>query len=282
MKAFRTIFAGLFLVITATFLMTSCNNPGKQDKKANQGAADTIKKEVNLSPENRNLLYQFPTPFEVTLMLQKAKAGFIFNLTNSPSNVAKYSTEKTKALNLGIYSADLAYSATYNRTDESNKFLECTGKLANELGIAGIYDQSFFGKVKKYNNNKDSLINMVSRIFSLTNDFLSKNNRNQIAVLVATGGFVEGLYLTAFLNQSAVDNKSISTIIFKQKDNLDKLVTILTAYNMDSDLKPIGDEVSKLKAIYTNYGLAPDKKLPLQQAGEIADLAESVRLTLVK
>jgi hypothetical protein len=123
---------------------------------------------------------------------------------------------------------------------------------------------------------------MVSRVFNITNDFLSKNNRNQIAVLVATGGFVEGLYLAAFLNQSAADNKSISTVIFKQKENLDKLVTILTAYNMDSDMKPIGDEVSKLKAIYTNYGLAADKKLPQQQAGEIADLAESVRLTLVK
>ena len=262
--------------------MTSCNNPAKQEKAANQATTDTVKKDVNLSPENRNLLYQFPTPFEVTLMLQRAKAGYIFNLTNPPSNVAKYSTEKAKALNLGIYSADLAYSATYNRSDESNKFLECTGKLANELGIAGIYDQSLFDKVKKYNNNKDSLIHMVSRVFNITNDFLSKNNRNQIAVLVATGGFVEGLYLAAFLNQSAADNKSISTVIFKQKENLDKLVTILTAYNMDSDMKPIGDEVSKLKAIYTNYGLAADKKLPQQQAGEIADLAESVRLTLVK
>jgi hypothetical protein len=282
MKAFRTIFTGLFLLITATLLMTSCNNPAKQEKAANQATTDTVKKDVNLSPENRNLLYQFPTPFEVTLMLQRAKAGYIFNLTNPPSNVAKYSTEKAKALNLGIYSADLAYSATYNRSDESNKFLECTGKLANELGIAGIYDQSLFDKVKKYNNNKDSLIHMVSRVFNITNDFLSKNNRNQIAVLVATGGFVEGLYLAAFLNQSAADNKSISTVIFKQKENLDKLVTILTAYNMDSDMKPIGDEVSKLKAIYTNYGLAADKKLPQQQAGEIADLAESVRLTLVK
>jgi len=282
MKAFRTIFTGLFLLITATLLMTSCNNPAKQEKAANQATTDMVKKDVNLSPENRNLLYQFPTPFEVTLMLQRAKAGYIFNLTNPPSNVAKYSTEKAKALNLGIYSADLAYSATYNRSDESNKFLECTGKLANELGIAGIYDQSLFDKVKKYNNNKDSLIHMVSRVFSITNDFLSKNNRNQIAVLVATGGFVEGLYLTAFLNQSAADNKSISTVIFKQKENLDKLVTILTAYNMDSDMKSIGDAVSKLKAIYTNYGLAADKKLPQQQAGEIADLAESVRLTLVK
>lgn len=282
MKAFRTICTGLLLALTATLTITSCNNTASNDQQANQAAADTIKKDVNLSPENKNLLYQFPTPFEVTMMLQRAKAGFIFNITNPPANVTKYNTEKAKALNLGVYSADLAYAATYNYVDETNKFIACTGKLANDLGIAGVYDPGLVDRVKKFNNNKDSLVNMVSRIFNSTNDFLSKNNRNQIAVLVATGTFVEALYLATSLNQVAADNKSISTVIFKQKENLDKLVTLLTAYNMDSELKPLGDEVSKLKAIYTNYGLEADKKLPQQKAAEIGDLAASVREFLIK
>jgi len=282
MKAYRTIFAGLFTALLVILAMTSCNNAANRDEQANQAAADTIKKDVNLSPENKNLLYQFPTPFEVTMMLQRAKAGYIFKITNSPANVTKYSTEKAKALNLGIYSADLAYSATYNFVDETNKFMACTGKLANDLGIAGVYDPGLIDRVKKFNNNKDSLVNMVTRIFNQTNDFLSKNNRNEIAVLVATGTFVEGLYLAASLNQVAVNNTPISTVIFRQKDNLDKLITLLTAYNMDSELKPVGDEVSKLKAIYTNYGLEADKKLPQQKAAEIGDLTESVRDSFIK
>jgi len=282
MKASRTIISGLFLALSVTFTMTSCNNAAKEDKGANAAAADTITKDVTLSPEHKNMLYQFPTPFEVTMMLQRAKAGYIFRITNPPSNITKYSTEKTKALNLGIYSADLAYSATYNYVDETNKFIACTGKLANDLGIAGVYDPGLVDKVKRFNNNKDSLVIMVTKIFNSTNDFLSKNNRNQIAVLVATGAFVEALYLTASLNQVASDNKTISTVIYRQKDNLDKLITILTAYNMDSDVKPIGDEVSRLKAIYTNYGLEPDKKLPQVKASEIGDLTQSVRDSFIK
>ncbi|MEI7490329.1 MAG: hypothetical protein WCK92_02955 [Bacteroidota bacterium] len=282
MKAFRKILASLFVALTVISSMTSCNNGANKDAQANQTAADTIKKVVNLSPENKNLLYQFPTPFEVTMMLQRAKAGYIFKITNPPANLTKYSTEKAKALNLGIYSADLAYSATYNFVDETNKFIACTGKLANDLGIAGVYDPGLVDKVKKFNNNKDSLVNMVTKIFNKTNDFLSRNNRNEIAVLVATGTFVEALYLAASLNQVASDNKPISTVIFRQKDNLDKLITLLTAYNMDSDLKPIGDEVSKLKAIYTNYGLEADKKLPQQKAAEIGDLTQSVRDSFIK
>jgi hypothetical protein len=283
MKAFSTKIPGALLVsLILLTVLTGCNNPSSQDKQANTAAADTIKKEVALSPESQSLLYQFPTPFEVTTLLEKAKAGFIFDITNNPSNVTRYSTEKSKALNLGIYSADLSYSATYNRTDETNKFLAATNKLADELGIAGVYDNTLIEKVKKFANKKDSLVAVINKVFGMTNDFLSKNNRNQIAVLIATGAFTEGLYLAASLNEVAKDNTKITEIIAKQKENFDKLLTILQAYNNDSNMKPIADEVAKLQTIWTTYGIEPGKKLPQQKAAGISDLTESVRLSFVK
>ncbi len=282
MKAIKKSFSGIaLLAIFLTIALAGCNN-ASTDQQANQAAADTIKKEITLSPESQNLLYQFPTPFEVTMMLEKAKAGFIFDITNSPDNIGKYVTEKSKAINLGVYSADLSYSATYNRIDETNKFLACTAKLADELGIAGVYDQSMLERVKKYSNNKDSLVGIISKVFSTTNDFLSKNNRNQIAVLIAAGGFVEGLYLAATLSEVAKDNKLIVSVIVKQKDNLDKLATILEAYKMDETMAPVYEQVNKLKPVFTDYGMEAGKKLPAQKAAEVSDLAESVRIALTK
>jgi len=282
MKANRknhSIFAAVVLIFT--IVLAGCNSPS-DNKNANQQVADTIKKELSLSPEAKNLLYQFPTPFEVTMMLEKAKAGFIFDITNPPANIGKYVTEKSKALNLGIYSADLSYSATYNRIDETNKFLGCTSRLADELGIAGVYDKSLPEKVKKYNNNKDSLVRLISNVFTATNAFLSGNDRNEVAVLIVCGAFAEGIYLTTSLNEFAKDNKLISTIIYKQKENLDKLLTILEAYQMDENMKEVGLTIAKLKPIFTDYGLEPDKKLPMQKAADIADLAESVRISFIK
>jgi hypothetical protein len=282
MKAIKKSFSGIaLLAIFLTIALAGCNN-ASTDQQANQAAADTIKKEITLSPESQNLLYQFPTPFEVTMMLEKAKAGFIFDITNSPDNIGKYVTEKSKAINLGVYSADLSYSATYNRIDETNKFLACTAKLADELGIAGVYDQSMLERVKKYSNNKDSLVGIISKVFSTTNDFLSKNNRNQIAVLIAAGGFVEGLYLAATLCEVAKDNKLIVSVIVKQKDNLDKLATILEAYKMDETMAPVYEQVNKLKPVFTDYGMEAGKKLPALKAAEVSDLAESVRIALTK
>ncbi len=268
-----------FLLVIA---LSGCNNAANQDQQANEATADTIQKEVTLSPESQSLLYQFPTPFEVTTMLEKAKAGFIFDITNSPANAGMYSTEKAKALNLGIYSADLSYSATYNRTDETNKFLAATNKLADELGIAGVYDNTLMEKVKKFNNKKDSLVATINKVFGMTNDFLSKNNRNQIAVLIAAGAFTEGIYLAASLNEVAKDNTKISEVILMQKANYEKLLTILQAYNADANMKPVADEIAKLQPIWTSYGLEGGKKLPQQKALEISDLAESVRNVFVK
>lgn len=278
-KKNHSIFAAVVLIFT--IVLAGCNSPS-DNKDANQQVADTIKKELSLSPEAKNLLYQFPTPFEVTMMLEKAKAGFIFDITNPPANIGKYVTEKSKALNLGIYSADLSYSATYNRIDETNKFLGCTSRLADELGIAGVYDKSLPEKVKKYNNNKDSLVRLISNVFTATNAFLSGNDRNEVAVLIVCGAFAEGMYLTTSLNEFAKDNKLISTIIYKQKENLDKLLTILEAYQMDENMKEVGLTIAKLKPIFTDYSLEPDKKLPMQKAADIADLAESVRISFIK
>jgi hypothetical protein len=207
---------GISLLIATTLLVSgSCHNEGNGEASENAQSSGIIKSEVILPPEARNMLNSFPTPFELTAMLQDARAGYIFNITNPPSNVTRYFTEKTKSLNLGIYSADLAYSATYNKADETEKFLYCTEKLCKDLGIAGVYDRSLFDQVNVHRNNRDSIIAMVSKAFLMTNDFLSKNNRSQVAVLVATGAFIEGIYLAATLSQVAVDNKAITAVIFK-------------------------------------------------------------------
>ncbi|MFH1161115.1 MAG: hypothetical protein V1733_09230 [bacterium] len=262
-------------------LLSGCGG-GTRDQKANEETADSISQEFTLSPEARNLLYEFPTPFEVTTLLEQAKAGYIFDITNSVSNVGKYITEKSKAISLGVYSADLAYSATYNYIDETNKFLGCTSKLADELGIAGVYQPDLIEKVKKFNHNKDSLVALVSKVFLMTNDFLSKNNRNQVAVYIASGAFVEGLYLASSLNIVAKDNTLISGIIYKQQPNFDRLLSILNLYQQDVTIKSVYDEVLKLKPVFTDFGLETGKKIPQDKANKINDVVESVRNTFIR
>jgi hypothetical protein len=283
MKASTKIQSGVSLfAILLVLAFSGCNFTSNKSKQASPAVPGAAAKEITLSAESQALLNKFPTPFELTLMLEKAQAGFIFSITNPPENANKYSTEKSKALNLGAYSADLSYSATFKSMDETNKFLACTNKLADELGIAGIYNPSMVEKINHFSNNKDSLISLINKVFSETNDFLSKNNRNQIAVLIATGGFTEGVFIASSLAEFAKDNSKIIAVIASQKENYNKLTAILDGYKDDQVMKPVADEIAKLKPIWENYNIASGEKISQQSTKEITVLAEKVRAAFVQ
>ena len=90
------------------------------------------------------------------------------------------------------------------------------------------------------------------------------------------------MYLAASLGEVAKDNTKIMAVIASQKDNHQKLLTILEAYVTDASLKPVTDEIAKLKPIWTDYGIETGKKVPQQKAAAISELTESVRLNFVK
>jgi len=282
MKVIPLMRCCLPLVLTFVLILQACHQTGNNDSVTAESDQDIIKKEVILSPETQDLLNRFPTPFEVTKMLQEAKAPYLFSFTNPPDNVNRYFTEKTKALNLGIYSTDLAYSSTYQRNDLAEKFLYCTGKLAGDLGIGSVYDKRLLEKAKNYHGSRDSLVVLMEQFFVNTNDFLRRNNRTQVAVLVAAGAFVEGLYIASSLCRLTQDNSRIASTIYSQKESLDKLSRILAEYGTDSTIQPVADEFAKLKTVFTSYGLGSGKTIPSRNVEGIVNLVQAVRSSVIR
>lgn len=274
--SFIGVVAAILFGLTAIWRCGS----GGEVPKSGAAQADTLYPEATLSEGIKNEIYTLPTPFEVARMLEQAKAGYIFDITNSPDNLGRYITEKSKALNLGVYSSDLAYSTTYNKHDQAALFLNCTRVLSDELGISGVYESNLMEKLKQIGNNKDSLVVLVNRVFLHTSAFLSNQDRHFLAVLIATGAFVEGLYLAAELNVVAKDNTLISNGIIKQKDNLSRLLVILDAFQSCEKMKEIAGIVATLRAVYSAYGLEPDRPLDHQKAIELSKLVEQVRREL--
>ena len=71
-------------------------------------------------------------------------------------------------------------------------------------------------------------------------------------------------------------------VVAAQKDNYSKIQSILQAYAADEKMKPVADEIAKLKPIWENYGIESGKKIEQQKVAEVSNLAESVRLVFVK
>ena len=168
-------------------LVVGCGNSKKSKDSTNQAAekADKINEIVQ-----KEFKYPIPTAFQVTQLLQDAGAAYVLAVTNPVENVDKYETQRSKALNLGIYGADLSYASTYNKKDESRKLLQASKDLIDGLEVSNVFTQSMADRIEVNIENKDSLIAIITQSFYDTHDQLNKNGQDKIALLVVAGSWI--------------------------------------------------------------------------------------------
>jgi hypothetical protein len=206
--------------------------------------------------------YPIPTSFEVVKLLNSAGASYILSISNPVENVDKYIPAKSKALNLGIYGADLSYASTYQMKQETMNYLKVSKKLIDELQITSAFNVEFAQRVEKNIDNKDSLIHIISDSFYDTYEFLVNNGKDNTSLFVMTGSWIEGLYITTQMAVISKDNNDILKIIANQKEPLAKLMELLQPYSADKDISEIIAALKPLSDIFSTIGV--DKITPEQ------------------
>ncbi|MBA3971961.1 MAG: hypothetical protein H0X46_07415, partial [Bacteroidetes bacterium] len=181
--------------------------------------------------------------------LQRAGATYDKIVLSSNDNVSKYTSTTSKALNLGVYGADLSYSAVFNQSQEVMSYLASSKKLAEELGITSSFSASMMERVEKNSGNKDSLLQIISELFLSSNEALKENDQSNISVLVLAGGFVEGLYVGTQVAKTVKDNKAIYSRIGEFRGSLNNLIMLVSTVN-GSDGYDILADLKSIKAIY--------------------------------
>ena len=201
----------------------------------------------------REFVYPLPTAFEVTEMLNRIEAAYIQGICNDPQNIDQYLTESQKALNLGVYSADMSYASTYNQHQSVVDFMNVSRKLIDGLDMTAAIDPELPEKVERFENNKDELIKLISESFYDSYDYLNKNDRGPISMLVVAGSWIEGLYITTHIADDTFNNKEMVKIVMSQKEPLTKLMELLGRYahvdyieSLQAELQPIFDIYSQV------------------------------------
>lgn len=267
----------LFLLAVAfAFNITGCK---PVDKKNSEG--QTVKPLLKKAIENevKDVVYPLPTTFELTSMLNRIGADYILGLSNSPENADKYFTEKARALNLGVYSADLTYASTYQRKQETMLFLKASKKLIDNLEITSAYNETLVQEVEKNLDNKDQMVKLVTNSFYDTYEFLNKNAKGNLSLLVVSGSFIEGLYVATHISENTYSNNEIVQVIFDQKESLEKLLTILEPEIEDANIASLYNELSGLKA---SYDKIVDGSMTEEQLDEITASVAKLRESIVQ
>jgi hypothetical protein len=194
----------------------------------------------------QNVFNSLPDRKVVLKLIDEHKIEYNPDLLNNPKSVNKYATEFAKAVNLGIYGSDLSISSSFDQTQESMVFLRCVNVLAQFVGVSGAFDQRLFERVEANNNNKDSVVEIVTEAFRKVDEILKYNNRPATSAIILSGCWMEGLYVSCNI-ASTVDQEDIIKTIIEQKESLHHLIVMLESVKLDADGTYVLTELRKLQ-----------------------------------
>ncbi|MDG5799475.1 hypothetical protein QA597_03770 [Marinilabiliaceae bacterium ANBcel2] len=265
------------LILVSALLIVSCNFGGSSRDRSQQQSAETLDRE-RVEQDVREFVYPLPTTFEVTEMLNRIGAAYILTLSNPPSNVDRYLTEKSKAINLGIYSADLSYASTYNQKQETIDYMEVSKTLIDALNISGAVSADIIEQVEEKQDDKDELIKLITNTFYDTYEHLNQNNRGEISMLVLAGSWVEALYIATHISEDTFNNKEMVKIVMDQKSSLNKLMELMSVFK---DNRAVSEVIDQLTPIHNIYNSIDDGSITERQMNAIIKEINEVRTQMV-
>jgi hypothetical protein len=244
-----------FYTIVLSLVLIACGG----NKKPDLAEVDNTlaKEEISLpeiSSENiESILASIPNPLELAVHVQESGIEYNAKYLNSPDNFSNYNTSNSKALNLGVYGADLGYTNLYNQIQDGLGYLNVVGKLSDDLNIGQFLDFKTLRRLTDNNSNLDSLLLISNQNFiNINNHFVDQNNAS-LSTLLLTGGWLEALHITNQVALVQMDNKNLRERIGEQKIVLDNIVLLLTVYSEhDKQIADLLEEMKKLEKAYIN------------------------------
>ncbi len=232
--------------------LASCSSPtpSKKDILASLDSINHVNDAPTINTEELNSLFQsIPSPLEVSFLIKEVGGKYNKTYLNKVENKKKYTTGHEKAINLGIYSADLAYANIFNKNQDGIFFLDVISELANELDLGHFFDYTTLNRLMKNDNNLDSLLLITTSNFEKINNYLQTQDRSQLSVLIIAGGWIEGLHLLCKVNENNPNN-DLQERIGEQKVVMEQLLQLLNYYKHDDYVANLTNDLKPIKEIY--------------------------------
>lgn len=242
-----------FLITIFAFSITSCSNSNEAEvPAASEEVVGQIEEEPTSEVVEDHMFYQVPTPNELFAVLKNAEVAYNRENLNDISNVNKYETKASKALNFGVYTADLAYITSLGQMDDASKFFETIRNLSKDLEIENAVDEVILKRLQSNleNSNADSLFYLSNETYYNAYSYLEENDRRDVLAMIVVGGWIEGLNIILNLEPYS-DGSEVCQRIADQKLTLENLM-IFTSTIENDQLSEIVGELSAIEEVFNS------------------------------
>lgn len=288
----------LFSFIAVTGLW-SCGGGSKEDQSKN--SEEFNQAEESLKEQIKDLVYNIPSPSEIPYLLQATGAEFNQSLLNDRKKADSYGSRSDKAaLNLGVYTTDIGYLSSYDKTQEAIDYLNASKKLADNLGVIGTFDTEVLKSFESNIANKDSLASILDKAVKSTDKYLKDDSKNRLAALLLTGSFIEGLYISTGVIKSYPKDilpddarnlilTPLITVILNQEKSVDEMAKMLASIDQAEPIATLNTDIQALQASYRALNIEEQIKnnrsdlvLTDKHLAEITLIVEKMRNSIVE
>ncbi len=266
-------------IILLSFSFFSC---GSDEAKKTDATNDTAKAQVPVdsvtSNTTKNFFYSLPSPLTLAGTFKSSGMKYVDGLMNDPKSSGKYAMQLTRAFNLGVYNADLAYAVLNGQNQAAMNCLDASKSLSDGLGMGSIFNtESFASRFKKNIGNTDSLATIISELKQEADFFLYDNNRQFTALTIFTGAWTEAMYI-ATRSVTEQKNDKIRQSIADQHYVIENLMTLLSDYQQEKGFKPYFDEISAIRNLFNALTVKAvnDKETVQMTDTQLKEIAEKV------
>lgn len=237
-----------FILISSVAIILSACNGNKQEEV---DASDDGTVVVGLDSQKisaQNVFNTIPSRDVLLDLIKQANTEYNVTYLNNPDDVSKYFLESSRALNLGVYGADLNVASIYDQTQESMLFFKCVNIISKTIGVSNSFDENMGDRMNANQSNRDSTLNIISQAFKNADNTLQKNGRPGTSSLLVAGAWVEGLYIAC---QTAKESKNEAIIkeIFNQNESLTNLIELIEVSKVTSEAAYILTDLQSVKKI---------------------------------
>jgi len=258
----RKKFSILFSLILIISSIISCNNENKDNSELTDENSYNIDSLKKVKENVVKVFYSLPSPMEMASIFTKSGVVYNSEILNPTKNIPNYVTNKSLALNLGVYGADLSFSSMFNQQQKTLEYFTALKTIATKLDIIETVSDSLIDVIENNINDNEKMMKIVSETFFSSDAFLKESNREEIATLVVIGAWVESLYIAIQLSETATSDKDkLITRIIDQRLSLETLIELTKTYITNNDIATLLIDLEKLKLTFESLVIVEKKEV---------------------
>ncbi len=234
-------------------LMTGCSGCNGKSNSDSLEVTDSLVTDapLQLSEEVINdVIQNISSPVEMANLIKMSGVAFSQKILNPTDNSKKYDTSFKRALNLGVYSADLGYINTFNKNTIVVSYLLSVKELAEGIKVGQFLDFNTLKRMATNNTNLDSLKELSVSSFNKMDSYLREQKRSNVSTAIVTGAWIEGMYITCNVIEQS-NNPDLINRLGEQKDIVNILLIILNNFGKaDSNFGALVKEMEGVQEAY--------------------------------